>query len=886
MLQMERTSRAWIEASKSFKPEFMAFKTLKSPTVSLESPESLFHDLRSRKIAGLLSQQADLLRKYTAEAVKESDVALQLATGSGKTLVGLLIAEWRRLKFKERVVYLCPTNQLVHQVVDMANAHYGLKVHGFVGPKAKYEPAAKGDYIGGEAVAVTSYSSLFNVNPFFENPNVIVLDDAHSAENYIPKMWSLRISRFDNEKIYKAVVAVFLEGLSHSDQQRLVEPAKNSWDYNWVEKIPTPTFIERVPELINVLNTNIEDRTDLAYTWGLLQNNLHACHCYLDPREVLIRPIIPPTFSHEPFAGAKQRIYMSATLGEGGDLERITGRPKVTRLKIEGWEKQGIGRRFFLFPQRSLSETDTEKLILQVLKKAGRSLVIVPDDQNASEYRTTIKETLKIPTFEAKDIEISKTPFTKEPHAVAVVANRYDGIDFPEDQCRMLVVGGLPRATNAQEKFIMSRMGAGALLDDRILTRIVQAFGRCTRSATDFAAVLIEGEDLLKYLMPTDRRKFLHPELQGELQFGIDNSKDQKAEDFLENLDDFFKQNTEWKNADGAIVQIRQDSEREQLPGTGDLQAAVKHEIAYQEAMWSGDYLGALDACGSVLGSLNHASLKGYRALWSYMAGSAAWLAHIEGTNGMEVKAREQFANAQKATSGVTWLARLAKLQPTGTQIVGTASPALCAQVENLEAQFEKLGTVHGRKYDEEEKLIADNIKENDHEKFERAHEHLGNLLGFRAGKVESNASPDPWWVLSDDVCLVFEDHSNPKEGDGKLDVTKARQVASHPNWVRKNVPLPEKANIIPVLVTPFAKAWPESMLHLKEVSVWNLDDFRKWTIKALIVIRELRRQYPGPDDLAWRAVAADRLQGARLDSQSILDDLLPRTAEKAFKVD
>src|SRR5207249_269254 len=130
----------------------MAFKTLKTPTVSLESPESLFHDLRSRKIKGLLSQQADLLRKYNAEAVEQPDVALQLATGSGKTLVGLLIAEWRRRKFKERVVYLCPTNQLVHQVVEMATLQYGLKVHGFVKKKADFDPAAKGDYSEAEGV--------------------------------------------------------------------------------------------------------------------------------------------------------------------------------------------------------------------------------------------------------------------------------------------------------------------------------------------------------------------------------------------------------------------------------------------------------------------------------------------------------------------------------------------------------------------------------------------------------------------------------------------------------------------------------------------------------------------------------------------------------------
>jgi len=44
------------------------------------------------------------MRRYAAEAVHLTDVALQLPTGSGKTLVGLLIAEWRRRKYGERVV--------------------------------------------------------------------------------------------------------------------------------------------------------------------------------------------------------------------------------------------------------------------------------------------------------------------------------------------------------------------------------------------------------------------------------------------------------------------------------------------------------------------------------------------------------------------------------------------------------------------------------------------------------------------------------------------------------------------------------------------------------------------------------------------------------------
>ena len=55
---------------------------------------------------------------------------------------------------------------------------------------------------------------------------------------------------------------------------------------------------------------------------------------------------------------------MSATLGQGGDLERITGRKKIFRLPIpEGWDQQGIGRRYFIFPERSL-ETDDVHVFL------------------------------------------------------------------------------------------------------------------------------------------------------------------------------------------------------------------------------------------------------------------------------------------------------------------------------------------------------------------------------------------------------------------------------------------------------------------------------------------------------------------------------------------
>ena len=78
---------------------------------------TLLRDLRGRssEIKHLWSHQADLLRAYL-QFLNERDVAIELPTGAGKTLVGLLIAEFRRQALNERIAYVCPTRQLARQV--------------------------------------------------------------------------------------------------------------------------------------------------------------------------------------------------------------------------------------------------------------------------------------------------------------------------------------------------------------------------------------------------------------------------------------------------------------------------------------------------------------------------------------------------------------------------------------------------------------------------------------------------------------------------------------------------------------------------------------------------------------------------------------------------
>lgn len=827
----------------------MAFKKIRASKVAIETPEALLHDLRAKTIKGPISHQADMWRNYLDKALDESDVALQLPTGSGKTLVGLILAEWRRQKYNEKVVYLCPTNQLVHQVVEQAENKYGLSVAKFVGKIRDYPLAVKSDYEGADKIAVTSYSALFNTNSFFNDADIIIFDDAHASENYISSLWSLEINRQDDKSktLFIAFANLIKSHIPQIDYDRMIN---NDSMEDWVDKLPITSFLELKEDIEQLLDTHCTN-TSMQYPWRMIKDHLNACQCYISSNKILIRPMIPPTMTHKPFANAKQRIYMSATLGNGGDLERLTGVAKIFRLPMPtGWDKQGIGRRFFLFPERSLAkDEDINAFLKSTMEMSGRSVVLTKDFPSAEKFEQFVNEEIQYDIFNAADIEQSKKDFVEKEKAVAIIANRYDGIDFAEDEARTLIISDLPTSTNLQEKFFVTRMAANELLNERILTRVVQAMGRCTRSSTDYSAVIVLGEKLVSYLLPEKKRKLLHPELQAELEFGIEQSKYATLKDFIDNLQAFLDQTSDWFEADKEIIALRDELSKIEPVYITNLQNSVSSEISYQYKILQTDYNGAVDEARNVLKELTDPALKGYRALWNYLAGSTSLLA------GNRDLAIDFFKYAMKAAPSLKWMVTLAKSSGVESS-EHIEDKDLNSVIENFEKQLKKYGLTSNRKYDTEEKFILDGILTGDAKEFEEAQKRLGILIGFEAENVESDASPDPWWMLSEKVCVVFEDHS---EGTKEFfDATKARQATTHDNWIRENLPVDADIEIVKVLITPLKKAHSGALPHLKDVYLWTLDDFRDWTKRILGVLRDARNTYSSEGDLFWRNTVKD----------------------------
>ena len=854
----------------------MAFKKVSSTQSVPDSPEKILLDLPRRKIPGVLLHQGEIIKSYVVNAIDKPNVAFQLPTGSGKTLVGLLVAEWRRLKFKERVVYLCPTNQLVNQVVEQAEDQYGLSVRGFSHSIKDYKVDAKADYQNADSIAVTTYSALFNTNPYFKNADLIIIDDAHAAENYISGHWTVRIERSNrhHRNLHAAVSNLLRPFLGSSNYERLVGNIQSTADLTWVDKIPTPFLETILDEFITIIDENIGD-LNISYPWSVIKEHLLACHIYLSPNDILIRPLIPPTWTHAPFTNAKQRIFMSATLGLGGDLERLTGVKQIFRLPVpEGWDRQGIGRRFFMFPGMSLEDNEVTELRHRLIEHAGRSLVLVPSDNIADKITEEIEGELSFKVFSAEDIEESKKPFVEEEKAIAVVANRYDGIDFPGNDCRLLFMIGLPKTTNSQERFLMARMTAGILFSERIQTRVLQALGRCTRSLEDYSAVIITGEELSNYLTDIKRRSFLHAELQAELAFGIEQSKETTLEDFIDNFKVFWKYGKKWEQEGNAqIVANRVGIQQNELPSVKELMKTVQSEIKFQEAMWNEDYDKAYDFAESVVADLASPDLRGYRTLWHYLAGCAATLGKIGG------KARIQFEKAKESATGISWLVTLSKYQSTVQNDKPDDNAIITEQLERVESILENLGISHSRHYTQKERQILDGLENAN--TFEQAHMQLGEMLGFKVGKVESDGSPDPWWIAGN-ICFVFED--NAGADSEVLGANKARQAAMHPNWIRENVPLEPNTTIISILVTPKTKVNSGAVPHLKDVKFWELEEFKRWANDAFGTLRSLRRRFDEPGNLGWRMEAMEEFKKASLDAPSLLKKLESSKALEKLK--
>jgi hypothetical protein len=762
-----------------------------------ETPEDLYGTLQGNdpEVRDLWSHQADALRTYVAEHRASPNVALEFPTGAGKTLVGLLIAAWRRRKLKERAAFVCPTIQLAHQAMGKAT-DYGLEAVLLVESHREWPEADRAAFESGNAVAITNYHHIFNSSPKIE-AQTLILDDAHAGEPAVAGRWSIEAKR--GEELYDALRQVVEPALPPHFARLLREDSVDPRVRFDVELVSPTATAHREAEIATAIETHVKPGSPSAYAWSTVRSGLRSCLMYVSWSGILLRPLVAPTATLPAFADAKQRVYMSATLGLAGELERSFGVTKIDRIPLpRSRERHGSGRRFPMFPSL-IDETDAT--IAAAMTESKRSLLIAPSDREADKAATAVVPP-EIPILNSGDIREAFDPFTEQETAVLVLANRYDGMDLPGDACRLVVLQGLPLGTHLQERFLFDSLGAREALEERIRTRITQGMGRATRSRQDFAVVLFREQKLVSFLSREDVRASMRPELQAELELGLDYAD--QGIGVVEAMRAFYAQGDEWRPVEERLRERADELDAKPMPGADSLSAAAPHEIHAWEHAWRGNFAGARDHGRRAAEALVGDSVKQYRALWRYLVASWAQLvAEDSGEEGDGRLAAAARRDAETAFNPLRWYPRF------GENVeVAASGPEYDWR---LDRTLEWLRSKRwGVRLNRELEKLGKRIESDEYKSFELGLQSLGEMLGFESIRPNDRADPDCAWREGGDLWLLWE-AKTMEHRDAPLSAGDVRQANSHHTWVGRQLGWPEPQRSATMIVCAREEVHPDA---------------------------------------------------------------------------
>lgn len=749
----------------------MAFRgKTKDAVQQFSSPEELY--LRGAlprtadAVDGLWLHQGDVIRAYAERHQTTPDVALELPTGSGKTLPGLLIGEWIRRKSEGPVIYATPTKQLARQVHATAGRE-GLPAALLLNSHRSWDTLDRTAVEGGEAIGITTYSAIFNSSPKVPVPRLLIFDDAHAGSQFAGEEYGVTIRRHENLEAYGRVLdalSPFLSGLLLQRLRGEPDPGAHHQVRMLIPAVDPAALTKLDATLANLDEPH-------SFQFAMIRAGLEACCVYLSYGGIQIRPMIPPTFDNRVFSRAGQRVYLSATLGSGGELERAFGRSEIVRMPLPTKTPPRSGRRLFAFPDL-VSGGNAIELTKSIVALTDKALVLAQETSTKTEAAATALAGNGVDVMGRTDIEHGLKKFADAPTGVLALANRYDGLDLPGNACRIVVLGGMPDAVGLQEKFLSERAEATAALAERLRTRIVQGAGRCTRGPNDYAVVVVLGTDITRYFSRPENRAALEPELQAEVEFGWQNSRGTPEEEVIENVEMFLAHGSDWRTmGEKLVAEFREDAVKVEQPGVDELGLSAALEVSAWELAFKGDWLGAsekLQEAARQLGRGGEAT-RGYRGLVLYLAG--IWLhlgAHDETQRG---RARQLIRQAETAAHRGTWLKEMKALP--GVEEV----PLEAVDVVAVNAIVAKLrGQLRPNRVSDDLVKLREALSQDESSAYEGGLTALGGFLGAEASKPAGKGRCDSAWIWGTAVWMTVEAKSE-QHGDGLLPLKDVRQA-------------------------------------------------------------------------------------------------------------
>lgn len=531
---------------------------------------------------------------------QNKDTIIKMNTGSGKTLVALLILQSCLNEGVGPALYVVPDKFLVEQVKTQADA-LGIKVT---------DTENDLDYQRKKAILVIGIQKLVNGKSIFglrEENNYpigsVVIDDMHACISCIQEQFSITVPR--TNVLYNLIANLFYDDMNAQAEGRFNEivNSQNTFDNMMV---PFWSWQEKITQVYQILASNRENDA-VKFKFDLIKDCLKLSHCYISAKEISIIPNCTPIQKITSFDEAKRRIYMSATLPDDSPFSTVMGLDFDKKMTVISPEKANdIGERLIVVPKiinKDITEFEVRNAIAQKAEDYN-VVVLVPSYAMAECWKS-----LGGIVLNSSNISQGIGLIKNNDKGLYVFVNRYDGIDLPDDACRIIVVDGLPNISNMNDRYEQEIVRKSKRIQREQIQRIEQGMGRGVRSSNDYCLVYLLGNQLTNVLYSDDGYEFFSNATKAQFKLTekmCEQIEGQTIDEIMEIGNYLLERNSDWvevcKNGISSVEYVKTINVSKY---------AVAIRKAFNYALY-GDYQKAASMITELVNDEDNVRLKGY----------------------------------------------------------------------------------------------------------------------------------------------------------------------------------------------------------------------------------------------------------------------------------
>ena len=816
-------------------------------------PVKLYETLdRAHDKGPLRPAQLAVLSEWFNSHQSTKDVIVKLHTGQGKTLIGLLMLQARLNAGKSPALYLCPDNFLIAQTCEQAK-QFGIAT-------CTADPDLPDEFLSGDKILVASVQKLFNgLTKFGLNRQsvpieTLLMDDAHACADTIREQCRIRIP--SSEPAYGALRTLFATELEMQGIGTYADICSDKRDA--LLPIPYWAWISHEPEIANILSAHA-GRDSIKFAWPLLKDMLAHCQAIISGAAIEIEPYIAPLSAFGSYWKAKHRIFMSATVTDDAFLVKgLQLAPETITKPLSYAKETWSGEKMVLLPSLIHADLNRERIVKGFAppnpKRRYGFVALAPSFNRTKDWDSygaiiANKDTVSDVIAGLKRGDFEKT---------VVLVNRYDGIDLPDDSCRILVFDSKPYSESLIDLYQeFCRPDSEATLMRTIRT-VEQGMGRSVRGEKDYCVIVVIGSDLIRLIRDKESRKYLSFQMAAQIKLGLEiaamareeiDEGGKPADAFNGLIRQCLARDADWK-----AFYVEQMSKVRPSGANEQVLRLYAAELAAEQAYDTGDYASASEQLQKLLdsGSINSED-KGW-----YLQEMARYHYRSNRTDSQQLQVAAHKSNRLllKPPSGVT-VAKLTILSQ--------------GRVERISKWVSSFGN-----YSDLDVSLSDilarlvfGVKA---DKFELALDELSRALGFAGERPDKEwkEGPDNLWALDATQYLLWECKSEVEVTRAEINKREAEQMNRSSAWFDKHY---LGMNVKRIIIHPSSTV-PSAAAFTHEVEAMRETELKKF-------VRSVREFFKSFESLNFKDLSTSHIQ-KMIDAHNLaVPQLLTRYSKK-----